>query len=301
MVSYTQIRKKALSMRWDDVGITHAKIPIEDQTAYLEWLKANHHGELSYMENALRIDPTEWLPGAQTAVIFLSYYKQEKVEFRKDKGVISAYARGRTYQNVHKKRLKKIIEWLEVESGQKNIAKGFSDTSPLMEKALAVQAGLGWFGKNTLLIHRKLGTFTFISGFLTTLTFKEATTQLRLPRCGSCQKCLDACPTGALLAPYQLNASKCLAYHTIESKAPIPKEIREKNPGYAFGCDICQDVCPHNARKPLSTHPEFQPKSGWGPYFSKEDLNRAKKNPTLLYGTPLQRRKIEGLEETLTL
>ncbi len=297
MISLDEIQEKAHELGWDDVGVTAAVIPEEDIQAYKKWLEEGSQGDLAYMENQARCHPDQILPGAVSAIIFVSYYKQEKLPFKEDAGLIASYARGRDYHNVHRSRLKKFIRWLEERSGEENIAKGFSDSTPVLEKALAVQAGLGWFGKNTLLIHRRYGTFTLLSGLFTTLELPISVLSLRQPRCGSCTRCIDACPTQAITSPYYLDAARCLSYHTIESKKPIPDEIREKNPGYAFGCDICQDVCPHNARKPPSEREDFSPRPKIGEYLNVELLNSLE--PENLYGTPLQRRKLEGLKHNL--
>ncbi len=297
-IPFEVIQEKAVSLGWEDVGVTSASISEEDIAAYKRWLADGHHAELSYMENAIRCHPQQLLPGAKHAILFVSYYKQEPVPSATP-GLISAYARGKDYHHVHRKRLKKFIKWLEDYSGHSGIAKGFSDSSPILEKALAVQAGLGWFGKNTLLIHRKFGTFIFLSGVLTTLDVGGSVLEIRLPRCGSCTRCLDACPTQALISPYRLDAAKCLSYHLIESKKEIPPEITEKNPGYVFGCDICQDVCPHNVRKKPSTTPDFSPEAGIGPFLNDELIDRLKAAPEKLYGTPLQRRGVDGLEKNL--
>lgn len=298
-ITFEEIKEKALQLGWNDVGMTPAKIPEEDIQSYMEWLQKGDHGDLAYMENTMRCSPQELFPGAKTAIIFVSYYKQEKVPFRSDAGLIASYARGRDYHHVHRKRLKKFILWLEERVCQQHIAKGFSDSSPILEKALAVQAGLGWFGKNTLLIHRRYGTFTLLSGVLTSLEFSTAVTELRLPRCGSCQRCIDACPTQAITSPYHLNAAKCLSYHLIESKKEIPEEIIRQNPGYVFGCDICQDVCPHNIRTKLSLTPEFSPDVGNGIYLSQKSIEELEKKPERLFGTPLQRRGVAGLRHSI--
>lgn len=298
IISFDEIISVTQKLGWDDVGITQAKIPDEDIAAYQKWLKEEFHADLKYMENGIRCHPEKLFPGAKSAIIFVSYYKQPALPFKEDAGLIASYARGRKYHNVHHARLKKFIRWLEERSGESNIAKGFSDSTPILEKALAVRAGLGWFGKNTLLIHRKFGTFTLLSGVLTTLEFSEKLEAPRLPRCGSCTKCIDACPTQALVSPYRLNAAKCLSNHLIESDQDLPQEIASKNPGYIFGCDICQDVCPHNKRKEPSNTPEFSPESGMGAYLSLSKLNALEETPEELYGTPLQRRGIKGLKET---
>ncbi len=297
-ISLEEVKQQAFKLGWDDVGITPASIQENHIAAYKNWLKSKFHGDLAYMENEIRCYPEKLLPGAKSAIMFISYYKQEKQPFRKDAGIIASYARGRKYHNVHHARLKKFIRWLEERSGKKNIAKGFSDSTPILEKALAVQAGLGWFGKNTLLIHRKYGTFTLLSGVLTTLEFEEAVLEMTLPRCGSCTKCIDACPTQALVSPYQLDATKCLSYHLIESKKELPQEVAKKNPGYIFGCDICQDACPHNTRKPISTNQDFAPQNGIGAYLSLAHLDSLENDPEKLYGTPLQRKGVKGLRQT---
>lgn len=297
-MNYQKIKEKAQELGFDDIGITEPVIPEEDIAAYKEWLNKGYHAKLSYMENEIRCAPDRLLPGAKTAILFISYYKQPSLPFKEDAGLVASYARGRKYHNVHHSRLKKFIQWFEECIGQKNICKAFSDSTPILEKALAVRSGLGWFGKNTLLIHRKFGTFTLLSGILTTVEVQDKTLELRLPRCGTCTRCLDACPTGALEKPYLLNASKCLSNHLIESKDPLPDEIKKNNPGYIFGCDICQDVCPHNIRKQPSDCKDFDSESGIGPYVSLDDLKALEEQPEKLFGTPLQRRGVEGLKHT---
>lgn len=298
-VIFEELRARALELGWEDVGVTQAVIPEADIQAYKQWLADGYQADLGYMENQLRCHPDLFFSGAKSAVLFVSYYKQPQKEFRRDAGLVASYARGRKYHNVHYRRLKKMIRWLEERVGQQGIAKPFSDSAPVLEKALAVRAGLGWFGKNTLLIHRKFGTFILLSGFFTTIELSYAVEEMRLPKCGSCTRCLDACPTGALDEPYRLNASRCLSYHLIESKDPIPAEIQKRNPGYAFGCDICQDVCPHNMRKPLATTAEFGEEAGLGAYVDQSALLAFKENPESLFGSPLQRQGVDGLQRNL--
>lgn len=300
-ISFNLIKKQALSLGWDDVGVTEAIIPQEDIEAYYKWLSEGFHGDLTYMENQIRCAPQELFPGAQSAILFISYYKQDAAEFKEGQGLIASYARGRDYHHIHRKRLKKFITWLEEQSGQKNIAKGFSDSTPILEKALAVRAGLGWLGKNTLLIHRRFGTFTLLAGVLTSLKLAStpSTLNLRMPRCGSCTRCMDACPTQAIISPYKLDARRCLSYHLIESKKPIPDDISRRNPGYVFGCDICQNVCPHNVRPPQSDTAAFMPENGIGVYLTLENVQEFIKQPELLFGTPLNRKGAKGLLDNL--
>lgn len=289
---------QASKLGYDDVGITKAAIPQEDIEAYDRWLSLGKHAGLGYMENRIRCSPQELFPGAKTAIIFVSHYKQEKEPFSSGKGVIASYARGRDYHNIHRSRTRKFIRWMEEKTGQKNIARGFSDSAPILERALAVQAGLGWFGKNTLLIHRKFGTFTLLSGILTSLEISGKVVRERRPRCGSCTRCLDACPTGAL-SPYELDASRCLSFHLIESKQEIPGEVAKKNPGYVFGCDLCQEACPHNVRPHVSHTSDFSPSRGLGSFLDLSHIEEMEEEPEKLFGTPLQRRGVAGLKHNM--
>jgi epoxyqueuosine reductase len=294
-ITFEEIFTQAKTMGWDDCGITEARVAEADVAFYKEWVDGGKHGSLSYMENAVRCDPQAFFPGAKTALIFVTYYRQEKVPFRPDKGVVASYARGRDYHNIHRKRLKRFIRWLEERSGVEDVARGFSDSAPVMERALASQAGLGWMGKNTLLIHRRFGTFFLLSGLFTRLDIPHRRMEdTRFPRCGSCTRCLDACPTQAL-APYKIDGARCLSYFLIESKEAVPDWVAQANPGYIFGCDDCQNVCPHNVRPPLSTAEEFQSEQGIGPYIGEDELALMEAEPEALFGTPLNRRGVNGL------
>lgn len=297
-IPFAALREKILSLGWQDCGLTTARVSEENIAAYRAWLQAGQHASLTYMENQMRCYPEQFFPGAQSAIVCVSFYRQEQVPFSQDQGVIASYARGRDYHHLHRKRLKALISWMEAQVNEVGIAKPFSDSAPVLEKALAVQAGLGWFGKNTLLIHRRFGTFILLSGLMTTLRFSHTEEHLSLARCGTCQRCLDACPTKALVDPYKLDARRCLSYHLIESKEPIPQWVKELNPGFAFGCDICQDVCPHNWKKPFSDVAHFDPASGMGETLTQSKLEAIEQDPTMLYGTPLQRRGSGGLRHT---
>ncbi len=297
-ITFEELKAQALALGWEDVGVTEARIPDVDIESYRSWIDQGHHGGLHYMENDVRCDPKQIFPDAKTAILFVSYYKQPQEEFRTGGGVVASYARGRDYHNVHRSRLKKMISWLETRSGETEIARGFSDSVPILERALAVQAGLGWFGKNNLVISRRFGTFFLLSGVLTSLEISGEIVSTRIPRCGTCTRCLDSCPTGAL-RPYELNASLCLSNHLIEKKGPVSAEIQAKNPGYVFGCDICQDSCPHNWRKKNSEREEWSPEQGMGPYLKIEDLDQMEEER--LFGTPLKRRGLEGLRENLAI
>lgn len=301
LITSEEVRLQALAIGWDDVAITDPVIPAADIADYHSWLERGDHGTLSYMENDIRTAPERLLPGAKSVILCVTNYKQEKLPLRSDAGLVAAYARGRDYHRLHRQRLKALIRWLEHRSGSVGIAVGFSDSKPILEKALFVRAGLGWFGKNSLLIHRRFGTYTLLAGLLTTLELPiPPPLNTRVARCGPCRRCLDACPTNALVTPYQVNATRCLSYHLIESKEPIPPHITVKNPGYLFGCDICQEVCPHNVRSPLTTTADFSSERGVGPYLTAADLEELRHHPDRLHGTPLQRRGVDGLIHTFS-
>lgn len=298
-MTYDEILRKAQELGFDDAALTEARLPEADKLFFTEWIEEKRHGDLAYLENDVRLNPQAFFPGAKTAILFASYYKAERVPFTPGRGVVASYARGRDYHNVHRKRLKKFIAWLEERSGEKGCAKGFSDSAPVLEKALAAQAGLGWMGKNTLLIHRRFGTYFLLAGLLTTLELPVSPLQdTRFPRCGSCTKCLDACPTQAL-KPYEMDAVKCLSYHLIEHRGPEPKEISDQNPGYLFGCDLCQDVCPHNVRPQPAPPSPFSAREGIGDSLGEEELRELEAHPEKLFGTPLNRRGVKGLRHTL--
>lgn len=295
-ITLDEILSKAKEIGFDDAKVTEPTVPEDDILAYFSWLKEGLHSDLGYMENTIRIDPKNLLPGAKSAIFFASYYKQPKEDFKPGKGIIASYARGKDYHNVHRKRLKKFISWLDAATHHQGEFKAFSDSTPLLEKALAAKAGLGFMGKNTLLIHRELGTFFLIAGILTTLNLPKNVALPKMPRCGSCTRCIDACPTGAL-KPYKLDSAKCLSNILIENDGPVPDTFKNKNPGYIFGCDICQDACPHNTLKKPSIHKDFSPESGFGAYLDNEALSKIETNPELLFGTPLKRRGFAGLKE----
>lgn len=300
-----EVRGYALDLGWDDVGFTTPEIPAEDLASWRDWIGKGLHGPaLHYMESKLRESPLALFPRAKTAIIFISNYKQPKVAeaATPERMLVASYSRGRDYHQLHRSRCKQLIRWLEEKVGEREIALPFSDSKPLMEKCLAVRAGLGWFGKNSLLIHRRYGTFVLIAGVLTSLEFPTAPPlSTREARCGSCQRCLDACPTQALYAPYQIDARRCLSYHLIESKEAIPQEIAVANPGYLFGCDICQDVCPHNVRSPLSQEEAFAPSRFGGPWVDETQLAQWEEEPSLLFGSPLKRAGTQRLRQTFSL
>lgn len=248
--------RRAIRAQAEDLGfeavafISATKLPTE--RAYQEWLSEGRHGSMGYLENYqdLRVDPAEMEPGSKSVVVMLSNYFQP-LDLLEEGLRICRYAQGDDYHKELWARMRKLAAFIHAESGADVATRPAVDTAPLLERALARQAGLGWVGKNALLIRQGLGSFTFISEILIDIDLGQPTEEAP-DRCGSCSRCLDACPTGAIVAPRIIDARRCISYLTIELRGPIPRRLRPLIGDYLFGCDICQDVCPWNDDAPVS-------------------------------------------------
>ncbi|MCB0510608.1 MAG: tRNA epoxyqueuosine(34) reductase QueG [Chitinophagales bacterium] len=297
---YTQLLKlKAKELGFEDVGISKAAF-LEDEARKLEaWLHQNQHGEMAYMDNhfELRTDPRKLLPGAKS-VVSLSYnYFPGEHEQKPEAPKLAKYAYGKDYHKVLKKKLKALIQYLEQEIGAIN-GRAFVDSAPVMERVWAQKSGLGWIGKNTLLLSKGKGSFFFLAELILDIEF-EYDGPVK-DYCGSCTKCLDACPTNALFAPYQMDASKCISYLTIELKDKIPSEFQGKMENWMYGCDICQDVCPINARAKAHQEPAFVPKEDILA-MGKQDWEELTEDvfEKLFEGSAVKRAKYAGLKRNI--
>jgi epoxyqueuosine reductase len=237
---------------WDHFGWAPLSVPVS-LPFYKEWLKEGLHGSMTYLENHLELkaDPKKVLKNARSAIVVAAPYfphpdkKALSPEFHSLN--IAKYARGGDYHVWFKEKLEEAAEILRTYFPNEDF-RTFTDSGPVLERDLAYRAGLGWVGKNTCLIHEKRGSYFFIGEILTTLEVQVGLLQEAPDRCGTCTRCIDACPTGALEEPRRLNATKCISYLNIEAKE-IPKpEFRSKMKDHYFGCDICQDVCPWNKK-----------------------------------------------------
>lgn len=239
------VKQLAAGLGFDYCGISKAAY-LEDEAPRLEqWLKNGMHGQMSYMQNHFdkRLDPRLLVPGAKTIIsLLLNYYPKE---FQKDSNApkISKYAYGQDYHFVIKKKLKTFLEKIRESIGEVD-GRVFVDSAPVMDKVWAKRSGIGWVGKNSNLITPKNGSFFFIAELIIDL---ELTPDEPIKDyCGTCTKCIDACPTEAITNPYVVDGSKCISYFTIELKDSIPNSAKGKMNDWVFGCDICQDVCPWN-------------------------------------------------------
>lgn len=253
------IKDKALSLGFMSCGFSKVEF-LEKEATYLEnWLKKDYHGKMSYMANHFdkRLNPALLVDGAKTVIsVLLNYYP--KKDLFKDKGIkISKYAYGTDYHFVIKHKLKDLLKFIIDEVGEVN-ARVFTDSAPVLDKAWAEKSGLGWQGKNGMLISKQKGSFFFVGEIIldVELEYDYPTAN----HCGSCTKCIDACPTDAITKANVIDGSKCISYLTIELKDEvIPNDFKDKMQGWIYGCDICQDVCPWNRFSTPHTTPEFNP------------------------------------------
>ncbi|MDD3836557.1 MAG: tRNA epoxyqueuosine(34) reductase QueG [Phenylobacterium sp.] len=242
------IRAEARLLGFDACRFARADAPWPASERLAEYIAAGRHGEMDWMETTAerRAHPTAMWPGARSAVVLGMNYGPEHdalaVLGEPDRGAISVYAQGDDYHELIKKRLKALARWMQARYGGE--LKVFVDTAPLMEKPLAERAGLGWQGRHTNLVSREFGSWLFLGSILTELELTPDPAGEET--CGSCRACLDACPTGAFPAPFQLDARRCISYLTIELKGPIPREFRPLLGNRIYGCDDCLAVCPWN-------------------------------------------------------
>lgn len=264
MVDSFQIKQKATEIGFHLVGIASVNNYLDnDQDAALEhlnnWLKLGYQADMAWMANPKRQDIRSYLPQVQSVIsLGLNYYTPHQHSNEPQIGKISRYGWGRDYHKVMGKKLKALSNWLRSQS-ETIITRYAVDTAPIQDKVWAQRAGLGWIAKNGNVISRKYGSWLFIGEILTNLSLAEDSPHTS--HCGTCTRCLEACPTNAITQPYVVDANRCIAYHTIENRAAqLPPEIANNLSGWVAGCDICQDVCPWNQRFAQATNiNDFQP------------------------------------------
>ena len=258
-ISSSAIKDFCFSAGFDACGITKAQYLPEEEIRYNHWLNKGMNAGMAFMKNNIdkRIDPSLLLENSRSIILTLTGYKPETDILPNTDYKFARYARGADYHEVIRQKLNRVVDYLnETEPGHRH--KIFVDTIPVLEKVLAYNAGLGWIGKNTLLINPVLGSYTFIGGILTTLEL-EADKPFGNDLCGSCNRCLRHCPTTALNGDRTMDAGKCISYLTIEHKDELPSWLKEQNTDNIYGCDICQEVCPWNAKAPAGKTSEFAP------------------------------------------
>lgn len=251
-----KIKREALRLGFESIGISKAGFLEEDAPRLEQWLKKGYHGQMNYMENHFekRLNPQLLVEGAKS-VISLSYnYYPEKKQIE-DSFKISNYALGEDYHHVIKDKLKIFLNYISEEIGEIN-GRAFVDSAPVMERSWAKKSGLGWVGKHSLLIQKSKGSYYFLAQLILDLEL-DYDQEFSTDHCGSCTRCIDACPTAAILPQSTIDSSKCISYLTIELKTAIPESFKGQFNDWMFGCDICQEVCPWNRFSRPTKEPLF--------------------------------------------
>jgi len=294
------IKETALSLGFSHCGIAKAAPLDEDAKRLEKWLHAGMHGSMHYLENHfdLRVDPTKLVPGAKSVITLTqNYYSPKKQPAGSPK--ISTYAYGTDYHFVIKEKLNKLLEAIQQKAGD-IVGRGFVDSAPVLERTWAQKSGAGWIGKNGNLISKTDGSFFFIATLIVDLPLVYDDPFAK-DYCGSCTKCIDACPTDAILPDKTIAGNKCISYFTIELKdAIIPSEMKGKFDNWMFGCDTCQDVCPWNRFSKQHQEPGFTPNTAIETFGLQEWNNLTKEGfKTVFKNSPLQRSKFEGITRNL--
>jgi epoxyqueuosine reductase len=304
------IKQAAHEAGFDLAGIAPVR-DLPELDRFPEWIAAGHAGEMKYMEardeggRLKRASLRSAVPWARSVIVCaVNYNTAQPYSIQVDdpeRGWISRYAWSREdYHEAVMRRLR-IVEGKVRETLVPDLVTHcYVDTGPIVERVYAKYAGIGWIGKNTCILNQKLGSWLFLGVILTSL---ELEPDLPAPdRCGSCTRCIDACPTDALIAPYELDSNRCISYLTIEKRGAIPEEIREGMGRHVFGCDVCQDVCPWNRKAPATTAPEFQPREGlvnptleWLAEMSTEEFREK------FHGSPVRRTKHSGMRRNAVI
>jgi len=294
------IKQEALRLGFTSCGIAMATQLDEDARRLEKWLNKGHQAGMAYMERYfdLRIDPRKLVPGAKSVItLLLNYFPGEEQQPQAPK--IAKYAYGTDYHFVIRDKLNELLHYIRAHIGDVN-GRGFVDSAPVLERSWAVRGGLGWLGKNGNVLTRHSGSFFFIATLITDLDL-VADAPFATDHCGTCTRCIDACPTQAIVSPTEVDAGKCISYLTIELKdALISSEFHNKMDGWMFGCDVCQDVCPWNRFSKETTESAFTPiqevlnlSIGEWEAMTEETFNKTFKN------SPLRRTKWKGIQRNI--
>ena len=305
MLTADTIKQRARELGFDLCGIAPAE-PFPELSFLREWLDRGYAGEMAYMERsaARRADVRAVVPGARSVIVTGTLYNTDRPysteQPSSDVALIARYAWGDDYHDVLQARLDALVAWMREVSTEPFDARAYVDTGPVQERVFAQYAGLGWIGKNTCLINNEVGSWLFLSEIICTLALEPDAQGLE--QCGSCTRCLDACPTGALVESGVLDSTRCLSYLTIELRSEIPEEHRPSLGTHVYGCDICQEVCPYNQVPPRSTDTAWQPRPALD-LPRLVDLWRRPDNELrqAVKGSAMTRAKLTGLRRNLAV
>lgn len=293
------IKQEAKRLGFFQTGISKAEFLEEEAPRLESWLERQMNGEMAYMERYFdkRLDPRILVPDAKSVISFLLNYFPEQSQKDPNAPKISKYAYGRDYHFVIKEKLKLLFEYIKEEIGDVS-GRVFVDSAPVLDKAWAQRSGLGWIGKNTNLIQKNTGSFFFVAELIVDLELEYDAPVL--DHCGTCTKCIDACPTDAIAAPYIVDGSKCISYYTIELKESIPDDAKGKFEGWAFGCDICQDVCPWNRFSTPTKDPDLKANHELLGMTQKDWIEITEETFNKVFeSSPLKRTKHQGMKRNI--
>ena len=295
------VKRKCFDLGFSHVGISKSVFLEKEARRLEEWLSNDFNGKMSYMENHFdkRTDPGKLVDGAKSVISVLFNYHNPKKQLDNDAPKISQYAYGKDYHFVIKNKLKELQLFLMKKFGEIN-CRGFIDSAPVMDKVWAEKSGLGWIGKHSNLINKEVGSYFFIAELIVDIELEED-----IPindYCGTCTKCIDSCPTEAIVEPYVVDGSKCISYLTIELKDQIlPNEFKDKMDNWMFGCDICQDVCPWNRFASVHNEPQFDPHPDLLKLTKKEWEELSEETyQNLFRKSAVKRTKYSGLKRNIT-
>ncbi|MFL0685146.1 MAG: tRNA epoxyqueuosine(34) reductase QueG [Algoriphagus aquaeductus] len=295
------LKSTAKRLGFDFCGIAKAEFLESEAPRLEEWLNRNYQGKMAYLANHFdkRLDPTKLVEGAKTVVsLIYNYYPEKQLSHQPEDLKLAKYAYGQDYHDVIRAKLTEFLEVIREEIGEIN-GRSFVDSAPVMERQWAQRAGLGWIGKNSLLLNRQMGSFFFLAELIIDL---EATPDTALAKdyCGTCTACMDACPTDAIVQPEVIDASKCISYLTIELKEAIPNEFTGKMENWVFGCDICQDVCPWNRFSRTHQEPAFQPNPELSQFTNREWIEMTEETFKRVFAkSAVKRTKFSGIKRNV--
>ncbi|PZV86403.1 epoxyqueuosine reductase [Algoriphagus aquaeductus] len=295
------LKSTAKRLGFDFCGIAKAEFLESEAPRLEEWLNRNYQGKMAYLANHFdkRLDPTKLVEGAKTVVsLIYNYYPEKQLSHQPEDLKLAKYAYGQDYHDVIRAKLTEFLEVIREEIGEIN-GRSFVDSAPVMERQWAQRAGLGWIGKNSLLLNRQMGSFFFLAELIIDL---EATPDTALAKdyCGTCTACMDACPTDAIVQPEVIDASKCISYLTIELKEAIPNEFAGKMENWVFGCDICQDVCPWNRFSRTHQEPAFQPNPELSQFTNLEWIEMTEETFKRVFAkSAVKRTKFSGIKRNV--
>jgi epoxyqueuosine reductase len=292
------LKAQAARLGFDRIGIAPAG-PSRYRDYFRSWLDDGRAGSMQYLSSRIeeRTDPGNYLPGAQSVIcVAMNYHVPLKEAETKGgpRGRIARYALGDDYHESMKARLHALADWMRA-AGPESQTRCCVDTAPVMEKELAARTGIGWIGKNTCVINEEIGSWLLLGEIITTLALP--TDDPAIDRCGTCRRCIDACPTGAITEPYRLDATRCISYLTIEHRDAIDPNLAAKFGDWLYGCDICQDVCPWNRKAPMATDPALAPRFPSGTLEINQVLQWTDENyRETLKGSAMKRVKLPMLK-----